>query len=489
MNKETFVTLLHKIRTHPSLRAIDALIAAAIFTSAAAWGFFDDIDAVVDDRLYQYPGEKSSDIVVIGIDADTLDELGTLSHWSRRNLAHAIELMDEGESKPAVIGVDLLLTGSNKNDIEGDRILAKTVEKYGNVVMASAVVVDENVKNDDDSPNFPWNLSWPWDRPYAELAAAADTGHIAAAEENIVRHAVLYVDTNERGRIYSFARVIYEKYCAAKSIAPNPLPQNAPSNIFYIPFTAQNYTCGYNLLDLLEGKIPPEFYENKIVLIGPYASGMADSVPTAFDHDSYMYGIDIHANIIQTFQNNFVPYEASKRLLLIILFVVCFAAEFYFRQVRLNRAAVLWAVCCAGWIAVAQAAYKSGVVLPAFWIPLSTTVLFVGSVVSNYQRESTERERIRHVFSRYVDPSVMDELLKKGDDAIKASKELLDIAVLFVDIRGFTAMSEKVEADKLGDILNCYLDFITKCIYKNHGTLDKFIGDAVMAFWNAPLKQ
>ena len=92
-------------------------------------------------------------------------------------------------------------------------------------------------------------------------------------------------------------------------------------------------------------------------------------------------------------------------------------------------------------------------------------------------------------FQRYVAPEIVHELLKEGTDASALGGKLCDIAVLFVDIRGFTTMSEVLEPEEIVQILNRYLTLTSTCIFKNNGTLDKFVGDCTMAFWGAPLPQ
>lgn len=120
--------------------------------------------------------------------------------------------------------------------------------------------------------------------------------------DGIARHDLLYVDTQERGRLYSFGRVIYEKWCRFKGIEPCALPDMGNNGIYYLFFTAKSYAGDNNFWDLLEGKIPAEVYRDKIVLIDSYAPGMQDSFPTSLDRSDLMYGIDIHANTIQAFQ-------------------------------------------------------------------------------------------------------------------------------------------------------------------------------------------
>ena len=121
--------------------------------------------------------------------------------------------------------------------------------------------------------------------------------------------------------------------------------------------------------------------------------------------------------------------------------------------------------------------------------PLMATILFVASVAVNYIRAAREKRRITSTFGRYVDPAVLKELLVQGGAAEQLGGKLFDIAVLFVDIRGFTTMSEALDAPTVVEIINRYLTLTTECIMRYRGTLDKFVGDCTMAFWNAPLPQ
>jgi len=113
----------------------------------------------------------------------------------------------------------------------------------------------------------------------------------------------------------------------------------------------------------------------------------------------------------------------------------------------------------------------------------------VVSVASNYIRAAREKRRVTATFGRYVDPAILKELLVQGGSAEDLGGKMFDIAVLFVDIRGFTTMSEALDPPTVVQIINKYLTLTTECIMRYHGTLDKFVGDCTMAFWNAPLPQ
>ena len=113
-------------------------------------------------------------------------------------------------------------------------------------------------------------------------------------------------------------------------------------------------------------------------------------------------------------------------------------------------------------------------------------VSYIYCLAIGYILEKLKQKKVLKAFKKYVAPEIVDEISKKGDFHIKLGGENRDIAVLFVDIRGFTTMSEVLEPEQVVEILNSYLALTTEAIFKNKGTLDKFVGDATMAVFNSP---
>lgn len=157
------------------------------------------------------------------------------------------------------------------------------------------------------------------------------------------------------------------------------------------------------------------------------------------------------------------------------------------RPVKPATAAV--AALCLGWYILCRMFYEAGYLLHVLWFFVGAAVLYVAALAVNYVDSLMETRRVTGMFGRYVAPEIVKEILKEGTDSLKLGGTLTDIAVLFVDIRGFTPMSEALDPETVVEILNRYLTLIQKCIHKNGGTLDKFVGDAAMAFWGAPLPQ
>ncbi len=473
------------------IRAGACLLAAAAITAAAGLGLLYAADNTVSDALYQRARPTDGEIVVIGMDQRATDEFGPMP-WSRSILAEAIEYLNsDPENAPAVIGVDVLFVGQSA-DPEADDYLAEVCAEAGNVVTACAAGFGDVLVEDGGSFYMDTWAVVGWDEAFGDLYDVTEHGHINAMadRDGIIRHAMLYVDGPD-GRTQSFARTIYEQYCAYAGEAANSAPETDAHGFFYLPYTAEpgGYYESDSVLDLITGEVDAADFAGKIVLIGPYASGMQDEYRTSITRAENMYGVEIQANAIDAFRRGFFPREASDGLQLAILFAICAALLWLLWDRKVLPAILIWLGTCAAWLALCLLLYRGGLVIHALWAPLAATVLFIGSVAANYIRAAREKRRVTNTFGHYIDPGVMKQLLTQGVDALGLGGKLCDVAVLFVDIRGFTTMSENLDPPTVVEIINKYLTLTTECIMRHHGTLDKFVGDCTMAFWNAPLPQ
>ncbi|MBR6542382.1 MAG: adenylate/guanylate cyclase domain-containing protein, partial [Anaerotignum sp.] len=194
------------------------------------------------------------------------------------------------------------------------------------------------------------------------------------------------------------------------------------------------------------------------------------------------------ANVVDALLRGDFKQEVSDRPQLAALFIVTFLLTLLSYKQKIRISTLLWLIAVGGYVAAAQFCYKQGYLLHVLWIPLFATVIYVALMAWNYLKAAKERRQITNTFKHYVAPEVVNELLK-NKDALELGGKLTDIACLFVDIRGFTPMSELLTAPQVVEILNRYLELTSRCIMNNGGTLDKFVGDATMAIFNAPLLQ
>ena len=467
-------------------------LAAGLVTALMASGVLDYADLAVSDRFYQSRSASDGEIVLVGIDQKALEDIGPYSQWGREVMAAALAALNESEAcRPAVIAMDVLYSG--ETDGAGDAHLAEEAGRYGNVVAACAAVFGSSLAEAETGEYYLDSFSvTAFDAPYEALGEAAEQGHINAMldRDGILRHHLLEIGLEDGRRIPSLALKTAEMYREYHGMEQGALPPADARGFWYLPF------CGVpgdmeaiSLSDVLSGKVPADYFAGKIVLIGPYAAGLQDSYLTAADHAAPMYGMEFQANAIQALLWEDYRREVPDGIQLTALFFLLLLAlaGFWKRKVRLSTG--LWLLLCIGSAGFCRLMYDRGLVLHLLWIPLGVTVLYVGCIAFNYMQASLEKRRITNTFERYVAPEIVREILREGTGGLELGGKLTRIAVLFVDVRGFTPMSERLKPTQVVEILNCYLSLISDCILKNGGTLDKFVGDAAMAFWGAPLPQ
>ena len=473
-------------------KALVSLLASAVFCAVFFSGWLFSIDAAVSDKLYQRAVATDGEIIVIGMDQRAVDMLGPMP-WPRSVMAEAIEYLNysEPDARPAVIGIDVLFIGES-GDPDADAYLAEVVADSGNVVLAAAATFGSELVRNDSEFYIDTSAVLAWDAPFDALAEGAAIAHINAMtdKDGVIRHALFSIDVPGVGTVESFPWKIYARWCEENGVSPNPAPETK-NGFFYLPYTGVGgaYYESISIADLLEGTVEAGYFDGKIVMIGPYASGMQDEYRTALDHAVPMYGIEIQANVVDAFRRGFYPSEAGEVPQAIALFVICALCLWFFLDRRVRDAIILWLGVSILWIVLCLLAYRGGLILHVLYVPLSVTILFIVTVAVNYIRAQREKHRITDTFGHYVDPAVMDELLRQGSDALELGGKTYDIAVLFVDIRGFTTMSESLDPPTVVEIINRYLTLTTECIMRHHGTLDKFVGDCTMAIWNAPVPQ
>lgn len=453
-------------------------------------GVLERPDLTVSDALYQERVATDGKIVIIGIDEKALDKYGPYQTWIREGIARTLEMLNESEDcHPAVIGIDVLFSG--KSDEETDGRLAEAAGEYGNVIAACAarygtefVEVDGAYRRDDFSV-------LAFEKPFEGLAGAAECAHINAMldGDGILRHHLLSVQLPDGGEVSSMALAVANRYRAGCGEEDVSLPPADKRGFWYLPY------CGkpgdfpvVSIMDVLEGEVSADYFDGKIVLVGPWASGLQDAYLTSIDHARQMYGVEYQANAIQVLLWEDYKHEPGGGIQLAVLAVILLLAAMVFQRRSLRLSTVLWLVLGGGWVLLCMWAYRAGWVLHVLWVPMGVTILYAGGIVLHYVRAARERQAVTNTFKRYVAPEIVAKLLKEGKDALQLGGNLTEIAVLFVDVRGFTTMSERLSPSRVVEILNRYLTLISECILKNGGTLDKFVGDAAMAFWGAPLK-
>lgn len=471
---------------------IYSLVGAALLTAVAGTGVWQRPDRWVQDELYQKEGVSSGDIVIIGIDEAALADLGPYYSWDRNVMADALDaLASDPDKRPAVVAIDTLYSGTTNE--AADRHLAEAAEELGCVVTASVATFGTTREYNDDGVVSNTYSILSYEVPFDELREVTTQGHINAMidTDGIMRHALLYIEpSSEADRVYSMAATVARMFLEKNGQSIEYPATNARGH-FYVPFTSSptGFYDGVNIAQLIRGEIPADYYAGKIVLIGPYAAALQDEYITPIDRSRHMFGVEFQANVIQSLIDRNFKTEAPDGPQLLVLFLVSALAMFLFLNCSVFAGAVYLVIITAASFGVSYVIYQNGRLIHPLWIPVSFFTLYILTVVIHYIRAAQARAKVYSTFERYVAPSVVKELLKEGTDSLALGGKLCDIAVLFVDVRGFTTMSERLEPEKVVYIINKILTMTSSCIEKNNGTLDKYVGDCTMAFWGAPLPQ
>lgn len=469
------------------------VLIAAVLTLFAASGLLDTVDLAASDAFYQRRSASDGEIVLVGIDQRALQDIGPYNQWGRDIIAMALEALNESEKcRPAAIAIDVLYSGDT--DEGADVYLAEAAGQYGNVITACAAEFGSALSEDEKGEYHLDTFSvTAFDEPYETLQKATVQGHINAMldTDGILRHHLLKLSLPDGTEVPSLALEAARMYREYHGMEPVKLPPVDARGFWYLPFCGipGDFYESISVADLLSGEIPADYFAGKIVLIGPYAAGLQDSYLTAADHAGPMYGVEVQANAVQALLWEDYKQEAGDGIQLVVLFVVLLTglAGFWKRKLRFSTG--LWIFLCTGSLLLCHLMYERGQVLHVLWVPVGVTILYAGCIAFNYVQAAMEKRRVTNTFRRYVAPEIVTEILKEGSDALELGGRLTEIAVLFVDVRGFTPMSELLKPTQVVEILNRYLTLISDCILKNGGTLDKFVGDAAMAFWGAPLPQ
>jgi adenylate cyclase len=257
----------------------------------------------------------------------------------------------------------------------------------------------------------------------------------------------------------------------------------------WVHFARNDPSIYLSAVDVLEGRVAPEMIARKLILIGTSAVGLNDIKTTPVSPATP--GVEIHAQVLESALTGAVLSQPNYGIVIEFaaamvfgLLVIAFAP--LFGPVTLVAVGALFATLLVG---TSWYFYTQHRLLVDFTYPLlSTTAIYLTLIFSSFVREQAQRRQIRSAFGQYLSPALVEQLAQSPEKLVLGGEER-EMTIMFSDVRGFTTISESYKRDPQGltTLMNRFLTPLTNAILARKGTIDKYMGDAIMAFWNAPL--
>ena len=479
---------------------IVAVLAAVAVFLLTYFNTFSSLDFWINDKLNQTGRAPDLPIVVVGIDDKTTNAMGQPYTWNRDVYAKVMDkLHADPEKQPSVVTFDILFQGDK--DSATDKMFADACEKYKDAITGvyfevSTVSNMVEIGVNDEHKEIT-QVVYPYDSlKNVTTLAFTDNG---INEDGYFRELMPYMAYGDQ--VYeSLALVTYKKYYEKTYGQPFDASHlydlfDRFGSVYFTyttkPYNGKTYPFTYiSMLDLLEGPYEdgrgtlPE--DGCIVMIGAYAVGLYDDFFTPADHSKKMFGVDVHANLIEAIAKGLFQVEINKTLLGIIYALITAALIIFAYMSTIWLGALAAAATILIDIVTNLGLFPNGSYLKIVYLIIPAIVVVIVAFVMHYLSAKAAKDKINNAFKMYVAPEIVDEMASSGDFELKLGGQTKDIAVLFIDIRGFTTMSEKLEPEEVVSILNEYFGLVTDAIFRNKGTLDKFVGDAAMAVYNSP---
>jgi adenylate cyclase len=417
----------------------------------------------------------SPNIIIAAIDDETLDTYGRIGDWDRSLHAQAIDNLSGAGAR--AIGFDVLFT----EEADGDAELEAAMQDAGNVVLA---VVGTDLLSLEGGVVFSDFLA-PTTALSDASAALAHVNVLVDGDGIVRRLPITARDVDEEA--YSSLSTAVLAVALGEPASDIPVDDSGSMRINYVGGPGSFAYVSYK--DVITGDFDPKLLMGKIVLVGMAATGGGDLFSTPIS-GGQMYGVEIHANAIDTILRGRFVTESGRGISLITILILTAICGVLLPRLTLKRGGLLTIALLGAFVGALLISFDKGYMLDVIYAPMALALLFVSMITSRIVTERASKQEVTSLFGKYVSPQVAGTIIEMADrDELALGGENREVTVLFADMRGFTRISKEIGPNRLVDMLNAYFSALIDKISANEGTVNKFAGDNIMAVWNAPSSQ
>lgn len=490
--------------------------AIALFLYSQKIDFLSSIDLRLKDARFKLrpPVKPDKDVVIAAIDSKSINELGRWP-WDRRVIATLIDKLKDYGAK--TIAFDIVFSESSNS--ASDRALSDAMQKNSNVVVGYFFRHEEESQLSTVDALMPSRIkvvrlaegveevpfaSYPYAETniplISESAFSSGFFNVIPDSDGVIR--LSYLLMLYEGEIYPSLALTSLKHYLGKEIvldiAPyglerlligdRQIPADESGRLTINYYGRQGIFKTVSSVDVIKGRLKPNALKDALVFVGPTEIGIADLRVTPVDPT--LPGVEIHATVASSVLQRGFLIRDGRVIGLEIFFIVFFPIVFtvFLSLFRRTITALLLFLGTIGlYSLVNYILFKEYLLNTSMLFPfLSISLSYLGSEAYRNLIEEQKSRFLKKAFTNYVSPELVSQIMK-NPDILKLGGEKRKITVLFSDIRGFTTISEKLSPENLVLLLNHYLGPMTQLVLKHKGMLDKYIGDAIMAVYNAPL--
>ncbi len=474
-----------------------------------------DIRLHLRNLIEKQPSTK--EIAIVAIDEKSIAEIGRWP-WSRAVQGELVSKISSG--RPKAIGIDIMY--SEPESAKADNKLAAAIKKAGNVVQATAFLTEDTEKSQDETltaPDFLWDSAFmevnsvpgiDWKRwavkpekvnpPIDVIAKAATLGHVTNMPDmdGVLRWDIMYVNYGDD----CYPSLPLQVARIARSLPMKETLLYGGSGIQFGTSFIKTDISGRVIInyrgkeksfehisagDILKGRVRPALLKDRIILVGTSALATFDQKVTPFSAN--FPGVEKNATVIHNILNNDFITKSPGLAELAVILITGLILVFFLPRLKATPGVLLGFGLIASYFFLTCYLLIQHDIWLNFATPTANLIVLVAvGTVFKLLTEERQSRQIRAMFSSYVTERLVNEMIKNPEMA-RLGGEKREITVLFSDVQGFTTYSENHKPEEVVAILNEYLGEMTRIVLKWEGILDKFIGDAIVVFWGAPMKQ